>query len=124
VSVRHIFSCSLTAISISVMALNEAVAAQPAPVEDARGGESGRPGQYRAGVAYRALQQAQYEAKLAEQDYVNIDAAYKSAQKNADDLRQQSESARKQLEAARQRVAETTRSYEKEVSAVDASARK
>ena len=64
------------------------------------------------------------EAKLAEQDYVNTEASYKAAQKNADDLRQKTESTRKQLDAARARVAEATRAYDREVSAVDASTRK
>jgi len=97
-----------------------AQAQKPAPVDDL----SGREGmvlqsQQRAGMAYRQLQQAQYETKLAEQDYLNAEDARRLAQKQADELRRQAETAKKALDAAKAKEAAARAAYEKEVNAVD-----
>ena len=98
---------------------------KPAPVEDV----SGREGvvlqsQQRAGMAYRQLQQAQYETKLAEQDYLNAEDARRLAQKRADELRREAEPAKKAFDAAKAKEAAARVAYEKEVNAVDKLQRK
>lgn len=81
--------------------------------------DPGRQAQYRAGVAHREMQQAEFDAKLAEQDYVNLSAAHKAAQGRADELRIQTEVAKKKSDAARERLASARRAYEKEVSGIE-----
>lgn len=98
---------------------------KPAPVEDV----SGREGvvlqsQQRAGMAYRQLQQAQYETKLAEQDYLNAEDARRAAQKRADELRREAETAKKAFDVAKAKEAAARVAYEKEVNAVDRLQRK
>lgn len=102
-----------------------AQAQKPAPVDDL----SGREGmvlqsQQRAGMAYRQLQQAQYETRLAEQDYLNAEDARRLAQKQADELRRQAETAKKALDAAKAKEAAARAAYEKEVNTVDRLQRK
>ncbi len=92
---------------------------KPAPVGDLSSRESVLlHGQQRAGFAYRELQQAQHDAKFAEQDYLNFQDAYQAAQKRADELRHQLEAAKKTLDAARAKVTAARQRYEKEVNAV------
>jgi len=96
-----------------------AQAQKPAPVEDLSSKEGVLlRGQQRAGMAYREMQQAQHEAKFAEQDYLNLQDAYQAAQKQADGLRSQFESAKKTLDAARVKETAARQRYEKEVNAV------
>jgi hypothetical protein len=97
-----------------------AQAQKPAPVEDV----SAREGtvlqnQQRAGIAYRQLQQAQYETRLAEQDYLNAEDARSVAQKRADELRREAETAKKAFDAAKAKEAAARAAYEKEVNAVN-----
>lgn len=91
-----------------------------APVEELSGRE-GRvlQSQQRAGMAYRQLQQAQYETKLAEQDYLNAEDARRLAQKRADELRREAETAKKAFDAVKAKEAAARAAYEKEVNAVD-----
>lgn len=102
--------------------VSAAAAAQgqkPAPVEDLSSREGVLlPAQQRAGIAYRDLQQAQHEAKFAEQDYLNLQDAHQAALKRADELRRQTESAKKALDAARQKEAAARQRYENAVKAV------
>lgn len=96
-----------------------AQAQKPAPVEDLSSRESVLlQGQQRTGIAYRELQQAQHDAKFAEQDYLNTQDAYQAAQKQADELRRQAGSAKKTLDAARAKEAAARQRYEKEVNAI------
>lgn len=96
-----------------------AQAQKPAPVEDLSSRESVLlQGQQRTGIAYRELQQAQHDAKFAEQDYLNTQDAYQAAQNRADELRRQAESAKKTLDAARAKEAAARQRYEKEVNAI------
>ena len=101
-------------------------AQKPAPVEDAARPQdpAAQRGQYRAGQAYRELQQAQYEAKLAGQDVLNAEEAYRRAQTQAEELKRQLEAARKALAAAQAKEAAARQAYEKEVNAVDEQHRK
>lgn len=98
---------------------------KPAPVEDVSGREGAvLQNQQRAGIAYRQLQQAQYETKLAEQDYLNAEDARRAAQKRADELRREAETAKKAFDAAKAKEAAARVAYEKEVNAVDRLQRK
>lgn len=74
--------------------------------------------QYRAGAAYRALQQARHEARFAEQDYLNAQEALRTGQ-NGDTPKREAEMARRALDAAQAKVAAARAAYEKEVDAVD-----
>ncbi|MDP2240211.1 MAG: hypothetical protein Q8K18_08615 [Burkholderiales bacterium] len=96
-----------------------AQAQKPAPVEDLSSRESVLlQGQQRAGIAYRELQQAQHDAKFAEQDYLNYQDAHRAAQKRADELSRQLNAAKKTLDAARAKETAARQRYEKEVNAV------
>lgn len=91
---------------------------KPAPVEDLSSRESVLlQGQQRAGYAYRELQQAQHDAKFAEQDYLNLQDAYLAAQKRADELKRQTDSAKKTLDAAKAKETAARRHYENEINA-------
>jgi ABC-type lipopolysaccharide export system ATPase subunit len=95
-------------------------AQKPAPVEDVRGKDSALlQGQQRAGIAYRQMQQAQYDRKLAEQDNLNAQSAYRTAQQRADELKRQAETAKQALDAAKTKESAARSAYDKEVNAVD-----
>ena len=116
------------ALTIMLACMASAAAAQaqtPAPVDDLSGGEGAvLHSQQRAGMAYRQLQQAQYETNLAEQDYLNAEEARRLAQKRADELRREAETAKKMFDAAKAKEAAARAAYEKEVNAVDRLQRK
>lgn len=103
-----------------------AEAQKPVPVEEPGQNQETaiQRGQYRTGQAYRELQQAQYEAKLAGQDVLNTEEAYRAAQKRADDLKRQVDAAKKALAAAKIRENAARQRYDREVNAVDALQRK
>ncbi len=92
-----------------------------APVEDR--GDALRQGQYHAGVAWRELEQARHDAKLAEQDVLNLRDAHVAAQQQADLRKRELDAALKAFGAARARLAATQQAYDKAVSAVDAAHR-
>lgn len=97
-----------------------APAAAQAPVGDAAPRDAGvRQKQQQAGAAYRELQQAQHEAKLAEQDFLNAQEAHGAAQKQADERRKQLEAARKSLDAVKAKVARTRKAYDDALTGVD-----
>jgi hypothetical protein len=73
--------------------------------------------QRHAGAAYRELQQAQYEAKLAEQDFLNAQDAL--AQQPSDERRRQLETTTKALAAAQTKVAQARKRYDEAVSEVE-----
>lgn len=104
-------------VLIFLIALAPQVFAQ-APVEDARQRQDAVLGQHKVGAAYRELQRAEYASKLAEQDYLNADAAYKAAQKQATDLQHQAQAAKKNLDAAKAKEARARQAYEQATNAV------
>jgi hypothetical protein len=73
--------------------------------------------QRQAGAAYRELQQAQYEAKLAEQDFLNAQDAV--AQQPSEERKRQLETARKGLAAAQAKEAQARKRYDEAVSGVE-----
>jgi hypothetical protein len=95
-------------------------AAAQAPVQDRVGREQAiQSGQQRAGVAYSNLQQAQREAKLAEQDFLNAQEAQRAAQKHAEEMKRQLDGAKKAVDAARQKEAQARKAYDEALNAVD-----
>ena len=78
--------------------------------------------QRHAGATYRELQQAQYEAKLAEQDFLNAQDAV--AQQPSDERRRQLETTKKALAAAQAKAAQARKRYDEAVSGVEQSLKK
>lgn len=76
-------------------------------------------GQLRAGAAYSDLQQAQREAKLAEQNFLNAQQAQREAQKHAEEMKRQLDGAKKAVDAARRKEAQAVKAYDDALSAVD-----
>lgn len=94
-------------------------AQNPAAAQDSQGTEAAvQAAQYRAGAAYRALQQARHEARFAEQDYLNAQEALRTGH-HSDTSERAVEAARRALDAAQANVAVARAAYEKEVDAVD-----
>jgi hypothetical protein len=101
---------------LCALALLATSAAAQAPVQGASGREPAiQRSQVGAGAAYRELEQAQYERKLAEQDVLNSQAA----QQQAAELKRQLDAARKALEAAKTRESAARKRYEEALAAVD-----
>ncbi|MGH9650924.1 MAG: hypothetical protein ACRD3I_10695, partial [Terriglobales bacterium] len=76
-------------------------------------------GQQRASGAYSNLQQAQYEAKLAEQEFLNAQEAQRSAQKHAEDMKRQLDGAKTALDTARAREVQARKAYDEALDGVD-----
>lgn len=115
----------LIIFSACVMSAALADATTPAPVKDLSAKQDAMlPGQQRAGFAYRQLEQARYETKLAEQDYLNAEDAHRAAQKRADEFRRQAETAKQALNAAKAKEAAARKAYENALNAVDQLQRK
>lgn len=96
------------------------LAAAQAPVEDLTSREQAiQRSQQKTGAAYRDLQQAQYESRLAEQDFLNAQDAQKAAQKRADEMKGQLDAAKKSLDAARSKEAAARKRYDEALGGVD-----
>ena len=90
-----------------------------APVEDARQRQDTlQRDQQKAGAAYREMQQAQFAAKRAEEDFRQADADYKAAQTRADELKRHADTAKKNLDAGQAKAEQARKSYEAAVNAV------
>jgi len=103
-------------LMILAAAYAPAAISQPPP-EDRSGAV--QQAQMRAGAAYRELEQAQYELKLADQDYVNTQDAYRAAAASADDLKREVDKMKKALDAAKAREAHARKAYEAALDAVE-----
>ncbi len=103
------------------MLLTACLAQAQAPVEDRS--KTLPHSQYRAGIAYRVLEQARYEARLAEQEALNAQDAHQAAQQQAEVRKRELDAAQKSLAAARARLAEAQKTYEREVDAANAAPR-
>jgi hypothetical protein len=96
-----------------------AVGAQ-APVEDLTNRDQAiQRSQVKTGAAYRDLQQARYESRLAEQDFLNTQDAEKAARKQADDAKRQFDSAKKAFDAAKSKEAQAQKRYDEALGGVD-----
>jgi hypothetical protein len=111
---------------LALLACATASAQKPAaPVEDLRPADAPlMKGQQRAEAAYRALQQSEYDAKLAEQEWLNAREAHRTAQQRADEFKRQEDAAKKTLDTAKGKVAALRAAHDKEVNAVDGLSRK
>lgn len=107
--------CLLCALA---MLVSPAAAQAPAPDAAAREQAIQR-SQVAAGAAYRELEQAQYEKKLAEQDVLNGQDAYDTAQQQAAERKRQLDAAKKTLDAARAREAQARKRYDEALAGVD-----
>ena len=106
-------------IFVLLMTLANAAAYAQAPIEDARQRQDTlQRDQQKAGAAYREMQQAQFAAKQAEQDFRQADADYKAAQTRADDLKHNADAAKKNLDAARAKAEQARKAYDAAVDAV------
>jgi hypothetical protein len=76
-------------------------------------------GQQRAGAAYGELREAQYQAKLAEQDHFNALEAQRIAQRQADETKRQLDLAKKAVDGAKEREAKARKAYDEALTAVD-----
>jgi len=105
-------------VLLTVLAVMIATAAfsQP-PVGDRSGAV--QQAQMRASAAYRELEQAQYELKLAQQDYVNTQDAYRAAAPPAEDLKREVDKMKRALNAAKAREARARKAYEDALDAVE-----
>lgn len=74
--------------------------------------------QVRAGQAYRDWQNAQFEAKLAEQDVLNLEEAYRRSSAETAEFKRQLDAAKKAFAAAQARAVERQKTYEQAVEAV------
>lgn len=109
-----------TAVIGLVLLVTAGAAAAQAPVQDRAGREQAiQSGQLRAGAAYSDLQQAQREAKLAEQEFLNAQEAQRAAQKHAEEMKPQLDGAKKALDAARQKEARARKTYDEALDGVD-----
>jgi biopolymer transport protein ExbB/TolQ len=91
-----------------------------APVEDLASREQAiQRSQQATGAAYRDLQQAQYESKLAEQELLNAQEADRVAQQHAQERRQQLDAAKKAHEAAKAKEAQARKRYDQALAGVD-----
>lgn len=96
------------------------VASAQVPVEDLTSREQAiQRSQQRTGAAYRELRQAQYEAKLAEQDFLNAQEAHRLAQQSAEERKRQLDAAKKALDAARAKEAQARKTYDAALTGVD-----
>jgi len=102
-----------------VLLLTAGAAAAQAPVQDLGRDQAIQRGQQRAGAAYRELREAQYQAKLAEQDHLNALEAQRSAQKQADETKRQLDAAKIALDGAKAREAKARKAYDDALTAVD-----
>jgi hypothetical protein len=100
--------------------LATSVAVAQAPVEDIVNREQAiQRSQQATGAAYRDLQQAQFESKLAEQEFLNAQEADRLAQEHAQERRRQLESAKKALDAAKSNEAQARKRYDRALTSVD-----
>lgn len=110
----------LSVLFVVMASAASAQAPKTVPVDELSGGEGALlHGQQRAGMAYRQLEQARYEAKLAGQEHLNAEDAYRAARDRADELKRQAEAAKKALDAAKAKEAAARKAYENALNAVD-----
>jgi len=96
-----------------------------APVEDLTSRDQAvQRGQLKAAAAYRALQEAQYEAKLAGQDVLNAREAQQVAQKHADEMKRRLDEATKALASVQEKESRARKDYDAALADVDEAFRK
>jgi predicted nucleic acid-binding Zn-ribbon protein len=108
----------LLAILLLTMATTAGYA--QAPVDDARQRQDTlQRDQQKAGAAYREMQQAEFAAKRADEDFRQADADYKAAQTRADELKRHADTAKKNLDTGHAKAEQARKSYDAAVDAVE-----
>lgn len=103
-----------------VLLLTVAAAMAQAPVEDQASREQAiQRGQRMTSEAYRALEQAQFEAKFAEQDFLNAQEANRVARQRAEEAARRLDAAKKSLDAAKSKEARARKRYDDALNNVD-----
>lgn len=108
-----IWSLCVTLLMTHAAFAQGTVEARPAARSDVHGAQSS------AEAAYRALREAQYEARLAEQDVLNTRDAYDAARSRAQELERELKAAEQAQARARARVAEAQRRYDEALKRVE-----
>ena len=104
----------------AVLWLASVAASAQAPVEEPMRREQAiQRGQQATGAAYRELQQAQYESKLAEQEFLNAQETHHIAQQHAEERKRQLDAAKKALDGAKAKEAQARKRYEQALTEVD-----
>ncbi len=106
--------CALVGMLLLAHMQAQAQAPKPAPVED-RSSNAASPSllqQQRATVSYRDVTQAAYESKLAEQDVLNLQDAYKASRERTDLLKIELDKALKARDASRANEAAARKRYD------------
>jgi septal ring factor EnvC (AmiA/AmiB activator) len=106
--------------ALLIVSATAGLASAQAPVEDGRPRQDSiLQSQQKASAAYREMQQAEQARKFAEQDVQRVELEYKAAQKRADDIKHQFDSANAQLTAAKAREAQARKQYDAALNVVD-----
>lgn len=116
----------LGTIGLALVLAPLVVSAQTAPAKKPTGVEERPVGaeattqvhQIRATMAYREVQQAAFEAKLAEQDVLNTQSAYDTTRARADALKVELDKAIKARDAAKAKEAAARKRYDEALQAV------
>lgn len=97
-----------------------APAKKAVPVEERASGAEPTPQaqQMRAGIAFREVQQAAFESKLAEQDVLNTQDDYNTTRARADALKLELDKAIKARDAAKAKEAAARKRYDEALQAV------
>jgi biopolymer transport protein ExbB/TolQ len=107
-------TCAILTLVVSATAIAQA------PVQDLTSREQAiQRSQQNTGAAYRDLQQAGHESKLAEQDFLNAQEAQRMAQQRADEAKRRLEIATKSRDAARMKEAQAKKHYDDSLKGVD-----
>jgi septal ring factor EnvC (AmiA/AmiB activator) len=112
-----LFALAVLAAAQPLLAQQPAPATKSAPA-DRRPGEAPVLEQQRVGIAYREMQQAQFEAKLAEQDVQNTQDAFNATRARADTLKAELDKAVKARDAAKAKEAAARKRYDDALNAV------
>ena len=75
--------------------------------------------QFKAGNAYREMQNTERASRDAEQDFRQADAIHKDTLKRADEAKLQADAAKKKFDAAKAKEAQARKAYDAAVNAVD-----
>lgn len=118
----HRMRQSLAAAALVVMAaavpLTRAQTAKPVESDASKADQARLVQQQRVTATYRELQQAAFEAKLAEQDVLNTQDAYNTTRARADALKADLDKFTKTRDAAKAKEAAARKRYDEALSAV------
>ena len=107
-------------IILAILAMMTTVCFAQAPVETGRpSGEQLQRDQYKAGAAYRDMQNAERAARDAEFEHRQADTAHKDLQKRTEEARLRVEAAKKKVEETKATEAQARKAYDAALGSVD-----